>query len=244
MAQDLRLATLFTGSGSTMEKVGLECRPAGRLPGIDWVLAITNNPKAGGIERANQNMYYRRVLVINPDDFPTAEAYGEALLEECARAGVTLIGQYGWMPKTPENLIRAFPKRMINQHPGPVRPGQPDFGGKGMYGRRVHCTVLNFVRWTKRTDQWTEAIAQWVHPEFDHGQVLRATRVPIEPDDDVDTLQKRVLTAEHETQIQTLEDIMHDRLRPPTDLEPVVHPNEEQMLKEAKAAARRLYPKG
>lgn len=48
---------------------------------------------------------------------------------------------------------------------------RPDFGGPGMYGRRVHCARLYFVRRARR-DFFTEATVQRVSPEFDKGALL------------------------------------------------------------------------
>lgn len=57
---------------------------------------------------------------------------------------------------------------MINQHGGPLDPGRPDFGGRGMYGRRIHCARLYFVRATQR-GFFTEATAQRVALQYDRG---------------------------------------------------------------------------
>ena len=128
---------------------------------------------------------------------------------------------------------------MFNQHPCPV----PEFGGRGMYGRRVHATRLLFTRMTKR-DYWTEAIAQRVHREYDQGAVVHSARVDILPDDTVDDLQQRVLPVEHKTQIALLKNVARGSVKEVSVRETLVKPEEEQVLFLAKRVARLLYPQG
>src|SRR5437588_342377 len=82
--------------------------------------------------------------------------------------------------------------RIINQHPGPLDPGRPDFGGKGMFGRRVHAARLLFVNQTGH-DFWTEATSQRVAENFNEGPVLNRKQLNILPDDTVETLAARLL---------------------------------------------------
>lgn len=246
----IRSAHAVSGGGTTSTKIIQQTKPGGRLEGITVALVIASTENIGAIEKAiKEGIAPEDIVVVDPETFGPAgderdELFAEAILHECRKREVNFFGQYGWMPRTPKRVIDHFKGNARNQHPGIVRPGQPDFGGRGMYGRRVHCATLDFFRRVKRDNAWTEATCQWVHPELDLGAVVRATRVPILADDDPATLQARMLEVEHETQILSLEDIMHDRVHALADLERVVFPGEEEMLKEAKATARRLYPKG
>jgi phosphoribosylglycinamide formyltransferase-1 len=81
----------------------------------------------------------------------------------------------------------AYAGRMINIHPALL----PHFGGRGMYGRRVHEAVL--------ASGATESgvTVHLVDEEFDHGAVLAQVRVAVEPGDTPETLAARVLQQEH-----------------------------------------------
>lgn len=240
---NIRLALLISGGGTTMEAILKECRPTGRLYGITPACVISSVPDAGGIAKAQRFLSEDDVLFAGRKNFATSEEFGKTIITACRERGVDWIGQYGWMPMTPRNVIEAFDGRMINQHPGPVRPGQPGFGGKGMYGRRVHCARLNFVRRTRR-DYWTESTAQRVHPEFDEGEVIKIGRVTIRQNDSTESLQQRVLPVEHETQIQALMDVMHRCVAPVQGLEPLIRPGEEELLEHVKRAAIESWPQG
>ncbi len=199
----MRVALLISGSGTTAESI-IRATQDGRLAGVEIACVIASSTEAGGIERTKKaGVPEKDVLVLSPKSFSSREEFGEAIIKECRARGVDFVGQYGWLVKTPENVIEAFEGRIANQHPGPLDPGRPDFGGKGMFGRRVHAARLFFVRAVNR-DFWTEATAHRVVAEYDKGAVLCAKQVPILPDDTPESLQARVLPVEHEVQIETL----------------------------------------
>lgn len=243
MPDQLRLALLISKGGSTAQAI-IRASKSGQLA-VKPICVITSTNRAMGIQLALQEgMAPGNVLVLKPEEYASPEAFGEAILEACRVRGVNLIGQYGWMPKTPANVIAAFPDRMINQHPGPLDPGRLDFGGKGMFGRRVHAARLWFVRKTGR-DFWTEATTQLVAEQFDKGALLKTQRLEILPNDDPDSLQGRLLPVEHEVQIATLQDFATGQVRElPSREHPLVLPEEIPILKEAKEIARTLFPQG
>jgi phosphoribosylglycinamide formyltransferase-1 len=238
-----RLATLISGGGITMQEIIRSCQ-SGEIP-MDVACVISSSPTAGGIEKARRlGIPDRDIVVVDPSEFRgddkklDPEGFGLRILKELRERGATVVTQNGWMPLTPEHVIDEFSDTMFNQHPGPV----PEFGGQGMYGRRVHAARLLFTRMTKR-DHWTEAIAQRVHKEFDQGAVVQSARVDILPDDTVDDLQQRVLPVEHQVQINLLKDVARGNIQEVTR-EMLIRPGEEQTLYLAKRMARMLYPHG
>lgn len=239
----LRLALLISGGGTTATAI-LRAITEKRLTGVFPVCVISSDPAAKGIERVQAaGLPQDRVFVLARRQFGSAVEFGAAMLKILQKQEVNLIGQYGWHVKTPANVVGVFPERMINQHPGPIDPGRPDFGGPGMFGRRVHCARLLFVRKVQR-DFWTEATAQRVGLEYDQGAVLNKTVVPVNPDDDTQSLQERVLPIEHEVQIATLQDFADNNVHELKREEPLVRSGEESILAECKNLAALLYPLG
>ena len=239
-----RLATLISGGGTTMQQIIKACQ-SGEIP-MDVACVISSSPTAGGIKKAKDlGISDENILVVDPNKFRDGnkkvdqEAFGLALLREMRERGVTVVTQNGWLPLTPRNVIDEYSQTMFNQHPGPV----PEFGGKGMFGRRVHAARLLFVRETKR-DPWTEAIGQRVDSEYDQGAVVKSARVEILSDDTVDDLQQRVLPVEHRTQIELLKDVAKGNIKEVTGRGNLVLSGEEHILFQAKKAARLLYPHG
>lgn len=241
----LRLGMLISGGGTTMASILESCKTGKLAQCIDPVIVIASNSSAKGLSKAHDaGISSENLHVIDP--IIHGAGFGTKLLHELTARNVDIVGQYGWLPRTPLEVIQRFPNAMINQHPGPLDIGREDFGGKGMYGRRVHCARLLFVRRTKR-DSWTEVVAQLVDPEFDKGQVIAQSVVIISSDDTVETLQARALEMEHEVQIKAL-GIMAKCFGGtiPTERRdgPLIRSDEEAILAECKQTARLLYPNG
>jgi len=239
-----RWASLISGGGTTMEAMA-KAVLTGEVQ-VEIACIISSNPQAGGLEKARKlGIPEENIIVINPHDFKEGdgkivqERFGQALLSALKDHGVTVVTQNGWLPLTPELAIAGYPQRLFNQHPGPV----PEFGGKGMYGRRVHAAVLLYRRLTGR-DFWTEVIAQRVDKDYDRGAVVKRERVEIRPSDTVEDLQQRALPVEHRVQVDLLKDIAKGSLEEVTSREVLVRPGEEQVLFLAKKTAILLYPQG
>jgi phosphoribosylglycinamide formyltransferase-1 len=241
-----RWASLISGSGSTMERMVVSTRWDGVE--VDAGLVVASNPRAAGIERARRQGV--PVKVIDPNEFKrygehSKEVFGEKLLEVLDDHKITVVTQNGWRPTTPENVIDQYQGRIFNQHPGPI----PEFGGRGMYGMRVHAAVWLFRHLNNRhkaapEDLWTEVVAHRVGYELDDGAVVKSCRVPILPQDSYEDLQKRALPVEHEVQIALLRDIAAGTVREVPAREPILKPGQENDLKFAKLMAGKYCPRG
>ncbi|MDQ3099270.1 MAG: hypothetical protein M3Q44_05980 [bacterium] len=239
-----RLAILISGGGTTMQEIIKACQ-TGEI-NMEIACVISSNQQAGGIEKAKKlKIPDKNVIIINPQDYKNESGkvdlllFGRKIITELQDRKVTIVSQNGWLPLTPEIVIDAFEGKIFNQHPGPV----PEFGGKGMYGRRVHAAVILFRRWTKG-EMWTEVIAQRVGKIYDEGELLYTERVEILPTDTVDDLQQRALPIEHRLQIQLLIDIANGIVKNPVLRDPIVKLEEEEILKTAKKVAKLLFPTG
>jgi phosphoribosylglycinamide formyltransferase 1 len=242
MSKKIRLALLISGGGTTAQAIINACF-SGRLQ-IDPVLVIASKNGIKGISRVQEaGITTNQIVIINPKAYKNSRVFGEKLIDVCKSFQVDIVGQYGWMPLTPVQFIRAYEGKIINQHPGPLDNGRADFGGKGMYGRRVHCAVLYFRRMTNH-DFWTEATTHFVTDQFDKGQVIQHKKVDIRPDDAVEDLQQRVLPIEHEVQIEVLNDFVLGKVKVVKRSTLLVKDNELKILEEAKKIASMLYPKG
>jgi folate-dependent phosphoribosylglycinamide formyltransferase PurN len=100
---------------------------------------------------------------------------------------VDLVVLAGYLKLVPSGVIARFRGRIINVHPALL----PSFGGKGMYGRRVHEAVL------ASGASESGATVHLVDEAYDRGAILVQARVPVLPDDDPERLAARVLQLEH-----------------------------------------------
>jgi folate-dependent phosphoribosylglycinamide formyltransferase PurN len=100
---------------------------------------------------------------------------------------VDLLVLAGYVKLVPPDVVAAYKGRIVNVHPALL----PAFGGKGMYGARVHQAVLaSGVRETGATVHLVDEI-------YDHGATLAQARVPVLPGDTPQLLARRVLELEH-----------------------------------------------
>jgi folate-dependent phosphoribosylglycinamide formyltransferase PurN len=108
-------------------------------------------------------------------------------LAELRRYRVELLVLAGYLKLVPTKVINEYRGRILNIHPALL----PAFGGKGMFGHRVHEAVL------ASGAQESGATVHLVDEIYDHGAVLAQARVPVLPGDTADRLAHRVLEVEH-----------------------------------------------
>lgn len=183
MSHPLRLAVFASGGGSNFAAI-LAAIADGRLDATP-VLLVTDRPGIGAIEKAEAQRI--PVAVLPPKDFADEEGFADALLDALDTRKADFVALAGYLKKIPEAVVRAYRHRMLNVHPALL----PSFGGKGMYGRRVHEAVLG------HGCRVSGATVHLVDADYDTGPIVLQTCVPVHPTDTPETLAARVLTVEH-----------------------------------------------
>lgn len=170
------VAVAVSGRGSNLDALLRALGPDGPAR---VVLVLSSRPDTPALERATA----RGVPVLALRDPLDAEEWLAAL----ERYGVDLVVLAGYLKLVPAGVIARYRGRIINVHPALL----PSFGGKGMYGRRVHEAVL------ASGARESGATVHLVDEVYDRGAILGQSRVPILPGDDPERLAARVLEAEH-----------------------------------------------
>ena len=195
----MRLAVFASGGGTNFQAI-LDAVENGTLP-LTVALCLSNTPKAAALARAERHDVPTAVL--DPRDFETETPYAEALMQVLGEHEVNFIALAGYLRKIPAAVVSAFRGRMVNIHPALL----PAFGGKGLYGRRVHEAVLAYgVRWTGAT-------VHLVDEEYDTGPIVLQEPAPVMPGDTPDSLAARVLRVEHRLYPQALRLFAEGRVR-------------------------------
>ena len=179
-AAPLKIAVLISGSGRTLQNL-IDLQRERKLD-IDIRLVIASRPNLGGSEKAVTARLPH--AIVNAKDFPSVEAFSERIFQLCDDAKAELVVLAGWL-----SLLRIPGKyrgRVINIHPSLL----PNFGGKGMYGHRVHEAVL--------AAGCTESgcTVHVVDDSYDSGPILLQLKCPVLPGDTPDTLAARVFEEE------------------------------------------------
>ena len=144
-------------------------------------LIVCNKPGAGVLTiAANHNI---PSLIIEKEKFFRGNAY----VDELKTANIDFIVLAGFLWKIPAALIKAFPGKIINIHPALL----PGYGGKGMYGRFVHESVL------ANREKESGITIHYVDEVYDHGQIVLQATCLVNENDTPETLEKKVQMLEH-----------------------------------------------
>jgi phosphoribosylglycinamide formyltransferase 1 len=179
----LRLAVFASGRGSNLQALidRFQTRPDSP---VRIVLVVSDRKNAEALERA-ANVGIDAVVISvvgRPVDFVARET-----LAALQSADVDLIVLAGYLRLVPPAVIRQYRHRIINIHPALL----PAFGGQGMYGARVHKSVIESGALV------SGATVHWVDEKYDEGTIVAQWPVPVLPADDADSLAQRVLRVEH-----------------------------------------------
>ena len=147
-------------------------------------LLVSDRPDAGALGRARAAGVPERVIPLKGREAGEVARETLRVLEE---AGVQVILLAGYLRLVPAEVIRAFPRRILNIHPALL----PSFGGKGMWGRHVHEAVL------ASGATLSGPTIHYVDEAYDTGSILAQWPVPVLADDSPDSLAARVLKVEH-----------------------------------------------
>lgn len=156
------------------------------------VVVISNNGDSGALDRAETEGIPG--CLISSRAFPDADDRDRAIRDTLLKYKVDLVVLAGYMKRIGPATLEAFAGRIINIHPSLL----PKYGGHGMYGNRVHEAVL------AAGDTETGVTVHLVEEDYDKGRILAQEKVPVEPDDTVDSLAARVLAVEHEIYVNTI----------------------------------------
>jgi phosphoribosylglycinamide formyltransferase-1 len=200
MSQKLKLGFLASRNGSSARAV-VAAIEAGTLNG-EARLMVANNKSAGALEFAAEHGIPTVCIPTQADP----EAADRRLAEALEAAGVELVVLSGYLRQLGPHTLARYRGRVLNIHPGPL----PDFGGHGMYGRRVHEAVI--AAGAKESC----ATIHVVDEEYDHGPEVARCAVPVEPGDTAEALEARVTAREPAFFVETLRRISDGDLKLPT----------------------------
>jgi len=199
ISQPLKLGFLASGNGSSARAIIAAIR-AGDLAAEPRVLISNNRNAPALVFAAGQDVPALHI----PTQSDPASA-DERLAAALSAHGVELIVLSGYLRQLgPRNLAR-YDGRVLNIHPGPL----PQFGGHGMYGRRVHEAVI------AAGVAESGIVIHLVDAEYDRGPVIARRSVPVEPGDSAESLEARVTGLEPDFFVETLKRIAEGALALP-----------------------------
>ncbi|CAH8314231.1 unnamed protein product [Eruca vesicaria subsp. sativa] len=197
-----KLAVFVSGGGSNFKKIHQGCISGDGSVNGHVVLLVTNNKDCGGAEYARSNGI--PVLLFPKPQPQSSHGLSPTQLVDVLREyGVDFVLLAGYLKLIPVELVKAFPKRILNIHPALL----PAFGGKGLYGMRVHKAALaSGARYSGPT-------IHFVDEEYDTGRILAQSAVRVVANDTPEELAKRVLDEEHKLYVEVVTAICEERIK-------------------------------
>jgi len=174
-----RLAVFASGSGTNAENLIKYFHDSDVA---EVVVVFCNKPRAAVIKRV-ENL---KVPVVVFDRVQLHDC--DSILKRLNSYQVDMIILAGFLWLIPQSLLKAFPKAIINIHPALL----PNYGGKGMYGARVHQAVIENI------DKKSGITIHLIDEHYDKGQNLAQIECPVENSDTPDSLATRIHALEYE----------------------------------------------
>jgi phosphoribosylglycinamide formyltransferase-1 len=176
----LNLAVLVSGSGTTLQNL-IDLIAEGKLD-ARIRLVIGSRPGIGGIQRAAGAGIPH--AIVERSRHESLASFSREVFTHCDKAEAGLVCMGGWLSLL--DLPHAYAGRVMNIHPALL----PSFGGKGMYGRRVHQAVLD------HGCKVSGCTVHFVDASYDSGPIILQRSCPVAEDDSPETLAHRVFEEE------------------------------------------------
>jgi phosphoribosylglycinamide formyltransferase 1 len=188
------IGVLLSGRGSNFEALA-ESVSAGRIPGAEIAVVISNKPDAKGLERAKARNIPTRMI---PSKGLEREAYDRQVAAVLQEHKVDLICLAGYMRLLSPYFVAAFPQRILNIHPSllPSFPGMESQRQALEYGVKfAGCTV------------------HFVDENLDAGPIVLQSVVPVLDSDDEEKLSERILKEEHRIYTEAVKLVLEGKYR-------------------------------
>lgn len=185
----LNIAILASGSGSNAENI-ISYFKDKNICSIKVI--VSNKPDAHVHERAKR-LGIKTVTFLKPD-FDTPGK----VLEYLQREEIDFVILAGFLLKVPDNIVEAYPDKIVNIHPALL----PKFGGKGMYGDRVHKAVV------AAGETESGITIHYINENYDEGNIIFQAKCAIDPNDTYEEVATKVHRLEYEYFPKVIESVL------------------------------------
>jgi phosphoribosylglycinamide formyltransferase 1 len=172
------IAIFASGNGTNAQRIAEYFRNSDT---VNISLILSNKPDAFVLKRAEKLGI--PTTIFNKKDFYESGLVFEILKEY--RIDFIILAGFLWF--VPDNILKAFPRRIINIHPALL----PKHGGKGMYGEKVHQAVI------ESGDTRTGITIHFVNDHYDEGEIIFQDSFEVQPGDTPDSIALKVHQLEY-----------------------------------------------
>jgi len=190
----MNIAVFASHGGSDMQAIIDGCK--NNKIDANVAVVISNNGDSMALQRANKENIPSYHL--SAKKFGSEEVLAGEILSVLEKHNIDMIFLAGYMRMLHISILEKYSNRIFNIHPALL----PKFGGKGMYGMNVHTAVI------EAKEKETGVTIHRVSAEYDSGEIVAQTTVPVLENDVPETLAARVLEREHEFLVEVIADIV------------------------------------
>lgn len=183
------IAIFASGAGTNAEAI---IRHFKNHKDVRVALIVTNNPSAGVLQVAAN---HKIVSAIVNEKGLQNEKLVKGML---AAQQIEFIVLAGFLKMIPAYLLEMYPGRMINIHPALL----PSYGGKGMYGMKVHQAVIS------RGEKESGITIHYVNERYDEGEIILQKKLDVAPAETPESLASKIHELEHEWYPKTIEKLL------------------------------------
>jgi len=184
-----RIVIFASGSGSNAENL---IKFFHNRENASVIQVLTNNPHAKVLDRAKK----LKISALSFNKFAISETEDVLNLLKASKPDLIVLAGYLW--KFPDNILAAFPNKVINVHPALL----PNYGGKGMYGMHVHNAVVN------NKEKETGITIHYVNEHYDEGAIIFQAKCNIDETDSADNVAAKI----HELEMEHFPKVVNDIL--------------------------------
>jgi phosphoribosylglycinamide formyltransferase-1 len=182
------IAVFVSGSGTNMERIATYFASN---ENVNIVLVLCNNPQAGAIERTKR--LHIPLQLIDKSYFKS-----EKIVEDLKKHQIDFIVLAGFLWLVPSLLIKNFP--IINIHPALL----PNYGGKGMYGSKVHEAVV------QAKEPYSGITIHYVNEHYDEGTIIFQKKIKLDLDETPGSLARKIHELEYAYFPKVIEKILSE----------------------------------
>lgn len=186
-----KIAIFASGSGTNAQKIMEHFSESDQ---VEVAMVLVNKSNAGVIERA-QN-FNVPITVFNKQQFSQSDEIVTLLKQN----EIDLVVLAGFLWLIPQNMVNSYPNKIVNIHPALL----PKYGGKGMYGSKVHEAVIL----AKEVE--SGITIHYVNEKYDEGAIIAQFHCEVTPEDTSETLAQRIHSLEHAYFPEVIEHILSE----------------------------------
>lgn len=184
-----KIAIFASGKGSNVNNI-ISYFNLNQL--ADVSLIVSDNPMAGVIAIAENNNI--PVMILSKED----RLNYASCIKGLHKNEIDFIVLAGYLKKIPSVLIKKYPNKIINIHPALL----PKYGGKGMYGAKVHQAVI------ENNEKESGITIHFVDEIYDHGKIIFQEKCEIESGESIESLASKVHDLEYEHFPRTIAEVI------------------------------------